>query len=87
MHMISLTTNCITQKYDGVLMGELVLSVVVVMMNFGVVDLAAPYWSSGKSSPSIQVEEESNIEVDCTAHGLPRPNIAFMINGIPLAGK
>lgn len=83
MHMISLTTNCITQKYDGVLMGELVFK----MMNFGVVDLAAPYWSSGKSSPSIQVEEESNVEVDCTAHGLPRPNIAFMINGIPLAGK
>lgn len=55
--------------------------------NYGIVVLAAPFWSPGRSPPNVQVEEESSVEVDCQAHGTPKPDIAFMINGIPLTGK
>lgn len=47
--------------------------------------VAAPFWS--KKPLDLEVDEESDIEVNCTAAGTPQPSVAWSINGVPVNGK
>ena len=56
------------------------------MRNVGVcvcvcVLVASPYWRHGSPPSDMMVDDEAALDVECRAHGRPKPTITWSING------
>jgi len=42
---------------------------------------ASPYWRHNKPPSDLTVDDEEDVDIECQAHGRPRPNVTWSING------
>jgi len=48
-------------------------------------NIASPYWRHRKPPDDVTVDDEEELDIECQAHGRPRPNITWSINGTQVA--